>query len=166
MKIDRSLFLILTGSLAGAACQVYVDEPPKTATNTPPPPTANQSTPTPPAPQHAQAPRPIHMRGRAGNNPAPGPSPTPNPAPGCLDNGQAAVGDCGQMQAADSSCAGSTFGQTRCNVYKQYFDAKVAAAAVKCEVGLSSKQVCDSSQSYNCGKTALMQACSDPQVAQ
>ena len=167
MKIDRSLFLILTGSLAGAACQVYVDDPPKTATNPPPPPTSNQSTPTPAAPP---APHVVHLKhpGNAvGPAPAPAPGPTPPPAPaGCLDTGQTTVGSCSQMQAPDPSCASSNFGQSRCNVYTQFFDPKVAAAAVKCEVGLSSKQVCDSSQSYNCGKAALLQACPDAQVAQ
>jgi hypothetical protein len=168
MKIDRSLFLILTGSLAGAACQVYVDDPPKTAANAPP------ATATPPAPGTPATTQPAaastaHVRLRnphGGGGAVTPPGPVPPQPQGCLDNGAGTVGDCAQMQAADPSCAPFPFAQTRCNVYKQYFDAKVAASAVRCEVALSAKQVCDSSQSYNCGKTALLQACPDAQVAQ
>jgi hypothetical protein len=168
MKVDRSLFLILTGSLAGAACQVYVDEPPKTGSNATPPPTANQSNQSTPTAQPATtaAPHIVHLKPRTSGGAVTPPGPQPPTPQSCLDNGQATVGDCGQMQAPDSSCAPFPFPQSRCNVYKQFFDAKTAAAAVKCEIGLSAKQVCDGMQSYNCGKAALLQACPDPQVTQ
>jgi hypothetical protein len=42
----------------------------------------------------------------------------------------------------------------------------VAAAAVSCLASLSSKQVCDATQTYGCGKAALAQACADPEVTQ
>jgi hypothetical protein len=70
------------------------------------------------------------------------------------------------MKAPDSSCAPFPFPQQKCAAYKAYFDAKVAAAAVNCEVALTSQQVCDATQTYNCGKAALAQACPDPGVAQ
>jgi hypothetical protein len=43
---------------------------------------------------------------------------------------------------------------------------KVSAAAVACMTGLSSKQACDASQSDDCAKAALAQACPDSTVAQ
>jgi hypothetical protein len=70
------------------------------------------------------------------------------------------------MHAPDSSCAPFPFPQQRCQTYKTYFDPKVAAAAISCQIALTPKQVCDASQSYGCGKTALAQACADPTVAQ
>ena len=54
----------------------------------------------------------------------------------------------------------------RCNAYKAYFTPKVAATAVTCMTALSSKQECDATQSDNCAKAALAQACPDSSVAQ
>jgi hypothetical protein len=182
MKVDRSLFLVLTGTLAGA-CHIYVDEPPPQTAATPPPPTANQSPPStavpppPPQPQpgspaQPQTPAPlpqtpsppqrtipIHLHG--GSSPAPAPGQT-----ACLDANASTVPDCAAMKAPDPSCAPFPFPQQRCATYKSYFDPKVAAVAVSCMNALSSKQVCDGSQTYNCGKAALAQACPDSTVGQ
>jgi hypothetical protein len=54
----------------------------------------------------------------------------------------------------------------RCQSYATDLDPKVAAAAVTCMNGLSGAAACDSSQAYNCGKTALAQACPDQTLAQ
>jgi hypothetical protein len=70
------------------------------------------------------------------------------------------------MKAPDTSCAPFPFPQQRCATYKSNFAPKVAASAVSCMAALSSKQVCDGSQAYNCGKAALAQACPDPTVGQ
>jgi hypothetical protein len=174
MKVDRSLFLVLTGALAGG-CHIYVDEPAPQTAATPPPPTANQSTPAPgapaapPAPGQPAAPAkpptkvvPIHLRG--GTQPAP--SGTTPPANACLDANTATVPDCATMKAPDTSCAPFPFPQQRCASYKSNFAPKVAASAIACMTALSSKQVCDGSQAYNCGKAALAQACPDPAVGQ
>jgi len=172
MKIDRTLFLVLTGSLAGAGCEVYVNEHPKpppaapaAATPVKPAVVARQQPPAPPAPPSKVVP----LRRLAGGGAAPTPSGggTTPPAPStCLDTGAATIPDCGAMQAADSSCAPFPFPQQKCSAYKTYFDPKVAAVAVSCMTALNGKQVCDGSQSYNCGKAALVQACPDSTLAQ
>jgi hypothetical protein len=50
----------------------------------------------------------------------------------------------------------------RCAAYTANFDPKVGAAAVTCMNGLTGAAACDSTQAYGCGKTALTQACPDP----
>jgi hypothetical protein len=178
MKVDRSLFLLLTGVLAGG-CHIYVDEPgPRTANAPPPPPSPNQATPpTPPAPappppqpgapaqpqQRVTNVIPVHL-GHSGGTPASGGT-TP-PAGACLDANATAVPDCGTMKAPDSTCTPFPFPQQKCTAYKTYFVPKVAAQAISCMTSLSSKQVCDATQTYGCGKAALAQACPDPAVGQ
>jgi hypothetical protein len=172
MKLDRSLFLVLTGTLAGA-CQIYVDDPaPKTAAQpppgapTPPPAAAQPGAPPPAAPAPPAPPRKVAVEVHTA--PAHGgaaPAPTPAPA-ACLDANATTVPDCAGMKAPDTTCAPFPFPSQRCAAYKAYFSAKVAASAVSCMNGLSSKQVCDATFAYNCGKTALAQACPDPQVGQ
>jgi hypothetical protein len=172
MKVDRSLFLVLTGTLSAGACQVYVgDDKPKTpqaaAPGTQPPPTANPSTPTAP-PATPQRVVNLKLEGHGATTPpAPsGGSTPPPPSPSCFDNAAATIPDCASMQPADSSCAPFPFVQQKCAGYKAYLNPKVAAAAVSCMTALTSKQVCDATYAYNCGKSALAQACPDPTVAQ
>ncbi|HEY8039006.1 MAG TPA: hypothetical protein VIF15_04400 [Polyangiaceae bacterium] len=177
MKIDRSLFLVLTGALAGsAACEVYVGDgkhrPPQTASGTQP--TATATTPgaaTTAAPAQPPTPTrtiPLHLaHGGVGPIPSGGGTtpPTPTPTGSCLDANTATVPACA-LQAMGSTCSGNTFPAGKCAVYAADFDPKVAAAAVTCMNGLSGAQLCDSMQTYNCGKTALAQACPDPSVTQ
>jgi hypothetical protein len=100
----------------------------------------------------------------AASTPAP-PATTSAPA-ACLDTGTASVGDCGAIKPPDGSCAHSSAARQKCDAYKTYFDAKIAAIAVSCVTPLSSRQVCDASQPLLCAKTALAQACADPSVVQ
>lgn len=180
MKIDRSLFLLLTGTIAAAttavACEVKVEAgpPPQTAQGPQPPPPQAAAPPPPAAPPPAAKPSiskvpviPFHFLPFGQPAPAAGAGGAPPPQPGaCLDDGAATPDDCAKMQAADKSCAPFPFPTQKCAAYKQYFKPKVAAAAVSCMNGLSSKQVCDGSQSYTCGNGALNQACVDQSVAQ
>jgi hypothetical protein len=176
MKIDRSLFLVLTGTLAGA-CHIYVDEPARTTAAAPPPPAANQATPAAPAapappgqPQAAAAPKPpprvvpLHLGGHPA---APAASASTTPPPGvCLDGNSVTVPDCATVKAPDATCTPFPFPQQKCTAYKTYFAPKVAAQAISCMAALSSKQVCDATTTYGCAKQALAQACPDPQVGQ
>jgi len=109
------------------------------------------STPSTPSPT---APAPI----------APAPA-APAPA-ACLDNGAAPAGDCSAIKPADATCGRVSTAPQKCNAYKTYFDAKIAALAVACVTSLSSRQLCDPSQQLICAKTALAQACADPSVVQ
>jgi hypothetical protein len=175
--------------LGAAGCEVYVgDRRPQSPNGPqqasaapssavppaalPPPPTAAPSSPTPP-PAAAQQGKviPIHLHG-ATSAPAGSSTSTPSsqlgtaPSAACLDNGPATVGDCGAARPPDPSCLGASLTQQRCAASKAYFAPKVAAAAVSCMTALSSQAVCDPSQSDNCAKAALAQACPDSSVAQ
>jgi hypothetical protein len=180
MRIERSLFLVLTGSLAGA-CHVYVDEPASrtaTAPAPPAPPAAPASAqpapaaapataaaqPAPAAPKPPPRVIPIHLGGALA--PAHSGGTTPAPAATCLDANSVTVPDCATVKAPDTTCAPFPFPAQRCATYKTFFDPKVAAQAISCMSALSSKQVCDATQTYNCGKAALAQACPDPEIGQ
>jgi hypothetical protein len=192
MKIDRTLFLVLTGALAATtgACIVEHDHtPPPPAPPPPPPPPAVHPKPIllgfrPPPPKPRPHPFPLPPLHFPGVNvqPSPGPSPAPpaptpaatdggaappqpTPANACLDQGSVPVPAC-QLQPLGASCTGSTFPAQRCQTYSQDFDPKVAAAAVGCMNKLTSQQLCDSSQVYACGNEALQQACNDPTTTQ
>lgn len=208
MKISRTVFLALTGAIAGStAC--YVDSPPP-----PPPP--------PPRPvvyQYA-APRPapttttyiyvnsrgqriatrvvVNKRPRApvgavvadptyrpappsfgvtsptteGGTVAVAPASTVPPPPstggegaGCLDTSTVSVPDCNSLKI-DPSCGIKSFVVQKCNTYRDYFDPAVATVAVSCMEAMSSKQLCDGENTYNCGKQALSEACPDTELAQ
>jgi hypothetical protein len=174
MNMNRSAFLMVTAALSvGAACEVYVGpKPPQNASGPQPAGTAPAAPQPPPPPRK---PTSLHYgQGGAGNPPAPtAPSAGTVPAPGpvtdgraCLDTGATSMGDCAAMQAPDPSCSSPAAAQGKCNAYKTYFDAKVAAAAISCLAGLTGKQACDPSQTSNCARWALAQACPDPAVAQ
>ena len=184
MKIERALFLALTGTIS-AGC--YVVERPRP---TPPPPPQQTVAATaaprpvtplvPAAPGHAATPAaPAHpiphldpIRPGPGVlpvPPAPGPTPTtpipPPPAPqptpsACLDSSAATVPAC------TSTCSSNPFVAQRCATYAADFDSKVATQAIGCMNALTGASACDSMQAYNCGKIALNKACSDPTVAQ
>jgi hypothetical protein len=180
---------LFANALAGG-CHIYVDEPaPRTAYRPPapppqppaPPPTqsaAPSATPAPSATQaHAVAPRPIvHVGGLApGPNNAPPATATPTAsaaasaapaAPACLDATAATVPDCSSVKAPDATCAPSAVAQQRCSVIKTYYDPKIAAQAISCMASLSSKQVCDATQTAACSKSALARACPDPALGQ
>ncbi len=176
MKIDRTRFLVLTSALAAAAC-VVVDHKPVPPPPPPPPPPAHAA--AAPAhivfhePPHGATPAPapgthpvivFHQPQPLGTPtapPAPGPTPpppapTPTPTSVCLDSSTSAVPACAV------SCPSNPFMAQRCATYTANFDSKVATSAVTCMNGLTGAAACDSSQAYGCGKTALSQACPDP----
>jgi hypothetical protein len=182
MTLSRSLALVAAGVLSVAACHVYVRDP--YATYQPPPPRPRPAVvvrPAPPAPAPEPSP-PQPSRATVRYTPAPpsatvtatSPESTPSalstpastPPAACLDTGPAPVGDCSAIKPPDASCGRSSSASQKCNAYKTYFDAKIAALAVTCVTALSSKQVCDPSQPLICAKTALAQACADPSVVQ
>ncbi|HEX8796557.1 MAG TPA: hypothetical protein VF765_36655 [Polyangiaceae bacterium] len=177
MKVDRSLFLVLAGALAAGGCLVKEYQPPAPPPPAPPPaPVANNSSPTPPPAPGQPAPhlQPLHEENGKGGTPTPfhfgpikpqpGPAPTPQPTPApsaCLDSGATQA----PAVCNPSMCPSNPFAKTRCTTYAQYFDAKVGAAAVNCLNGLNTS-TCDSQHAYDCGKSALAQACPDQTVGQ
>ncbi len=155
MKIDRLLCFVVAGA---AGCHVYVDEPPKAPQTAAAPPAPAVAKPEPaPAKPVKVVPLKLHT-GTAGGG-------TPAPAAACFDTGAATAGDCATLPAP-SGCTPVPTPAQKCNAYKAYFQPKVAAAAVLCMGGLSGTQACDSTQTSNCGKSALALACPDPSVAQ
>jgi hypothetical protein len=171
MKVDRSLFHVLTGAIAASAvaCVVKEYQPPPPPPPAPPPaPVAQPAAPAPGAPHLL----PMHGGMPVANNnqpapaphilplhPTPGPTPYPNPAPSsCLDENATTAPTC--SSSLTSSCSGNAFPMQRCQAYLQYFDPKVGANAINCMNGLGAN-ACNSSSDYDCGKAALAQACPD-----
>lgn len=171
MKMDRSLFLLLTGTLAasGAACVLKVNEPDTPANPAGSAVAAGGSA----APGATAAPtgdpnaRPVgrglkNVRGIGGLDTPPTPPPAavdggaaPAPASACLDTGAATAGDCSTM--ADKTCS---WAAKRCSAYAQYLQPKVAAQAVACTI--AAKDACSAQAAVGCGSTAMAASCSDP----
>jgi hypothetical protein len=169
MKMDRSLFLLITGALAGTgACVIKEVEP---APATPPTATAAAATPAtaapaattpamPPGKQVGHNLKTVRGVTNLGTTPAPTPTPTPTPTPAtaCLDTGTATAGDCTTM--VDKSCS---WAAKRCASYNQYLNPKVAAQAVSCTVAATN--ACGGQAAVGCGQTAMAASCSDPNAA-
>jgi|GEM_PF-1960343 hypothetical protein len=192
----RSLAVVVAVALSAADCHVYVPEPYAYQPAPPPPrppvarPVAPAPPPPPPMPPQPSPPEPPRRVARRTVAPPtvsvettsvysastpppstaiPAPPATPSTASApvaCLDTGVAPVGDCGAIKLPDASCEHFSAARQKCDAYKTYFDAKVAALAVSCVTSLTSRQVCDASQPLICAKTALAQACPDPSVVQ
>ncbi len=169
MKLVGTVLRALAGSFVIAACHVYAgDEYPGTARAATPRQAAPPSSSMTPATQAPASPKitAIHLQSSA----APAQAVATVAASGatlpCIDNGVAAVPDCGALQTPDPSCAPTVFPQQKCNAYRAYLNPKVAAMAVSCMVELSRRQLCDGFPSYNCGRIALARACPDASVAQ
>jgi hypothetical protein len=176
MKIERSLFLALTGAIAGAACVVYTEPhnpptqpapsvPPGATAVPPTQPTVATNPAAPPPPKHVVSAGAVHDTHAGGGSnppaPTPGPTPPPPPAGSCLDTSAATAGDCTKFtNPSSSSCS---FAQSKCSAYNTYFNPKVAAQAYSCMQGASN--VCSGTAPYDCGKSALQQSCPDPNVA-
>jgi len=99
---------------------------------------------------------------------APGPATPPSTGgevAGCLDTAAVAVPDCNSLKI-DPSCGIKSFVVQKCNTYRDFFDPAVATVAVSCMEAMSSKQLCDGENTYNCGKQALSEACPDTELAQ
>jgi hypothetical protein len=90
----------------------------------------------------------------------------PSPATeSCVDSGAMAVPDCTGMHVP-ASCGIRSFLVQRCETYRTYMDAKVAAVAIQCMEGLPARQQCDAASAYDCGKQALSESCEDSGLAQ
>jgi hypothetical protein len=107
---------------------------------------------------------PIRLRARAQSSPPPTPADARTGT--CLDELAAPRADCALVRAPDASCAPFPFPLQKCAAYQAYFDPKIAAVAVACLAGLSSRQLCDPTQIDACGTNALSEACEDPTVGQ
>ena len=147
-----------------AACHIYVDQP---APRPPPPapaPVVQRSASAPQAEPHRRVSR---LRLLAGAEPTPpAPTGTDDGAGTCLDELAAPPPDCSLLRAPDPSCEPFPLPYQKCESYKAYFDPKIAAVAVACLAGLSSRQLCDPGQIDACGTNALSEACEDRTVGQ
>jgi hypothetical protein len=165
MKIDKSLFLLVTGTIAGTACSFNIssNNPGTTPSATP------QATAPATAPPGPAGPGPRHLSGHTlglkgtpldlgDGGAAPPPAPTPPPAAACLDNGASTAIDCTTM--TDKSCG---WAKKRCDAFTQYLNPKVANQAATCAT--QAKDACSGS-AVTCTQTAMKSACADPQVAQ
>jgi hypothetical protein len=163
MKPDRSfVFLAAVAFAAAAGCHVYVDEPPKSPQTAAAPQHAPTAAPAPaPAPAKPEKVIPLKL-----HEPGPSGGTTPAPVVACLDTGASTTGDCAALPAPSGCTPGAPTPLLRCNAYRAYFQPKVAAAAVACLTALSGTQICDSTQTSGCAKTALARSCTDPSVAQ
>jgi len=172
MKIERSLFLALTGVLSGsAACVIYTHDPANDPTSAAPtstiPPGATAVPPTQPTavapsvPKHEVASGVRGHRGGVTPQTDGGAAPPTPPAGQCLDNSAATAGDCTKLTGP--SAEGCVAAQGKCGAYNAYFRPKVAAQAYSCMQ--SAQNLCTSTAANDCGKSALQQACPDPNVA-
>ena len=175
MKIQRSLFIALTGALA--ACAVHEHDGPMPPMNNGGGSSfqgSNNSTPSTPA--HTNPPAPPPPPAPHTNPPAPPPAPPPPPSPpsvhppdhldpirpggACLDSNATTVPPCTVICSANMNVA------THCATYALNFEPKVAAAAVSCMNGLRGATGCDLVAANNCGRSALAEACVSASVSQ
>jgi hypothetical protein len=84
---------------------------------------------------------------------------------GCLDTSSTPVPECSNLKL-DPGCGIRSFVLQKCNTYRDYLDPTVATVAVDCMERMSSQQLCDAENTYNCGKQALSEACPDSDLAQ
>ena len=93
------------------------------------------------------------------------PTPPSAEGAGCLDASAMSVPECSNLKV-ESGCAIRSFVLEKCNTYRDTLDPSVATVAVDCMERMSSKQLCDAANTYNCGKQALSEACPDTELAQ
>jgi hypothetical protein len=84
---------------------------------------------------------------------------------GCLDTSAMSVPECSNLKV-EPGCAIRSFVLEKCNTYRDTLDPSVATVAVDCMERMSSKQLCDATNTYNCGTQALSEACPDTDLAQ
>jgi len=82
---------------------------------------------------------------------------------GCLDTSPTSVPECSNLKL-EPGCVIRSFVFQKCNAYRDTFDPSVAAVAVDCMKRMSSQQLCDATNTYNCGKQALSEACPDNEL--
>jgi hypothetical protein len=92
-------------------------------------------------------------------------TPSSGEGEGCLDTGAGTIPECGNLKL-EAGCPIRSFVLQKCNTYREILDPSVATVAVDCLGRMSSKQLCDASNTYNCGKQALSEACPDSELAQ
>ncbi len=188
MKIDRSIFLVLTGTLAAVACSSKPASSPAAYTSpdadpafpsmkktVAAAPTTATATPTPPP--TADTPRP-----------APPPSPPKRDSKTIANNTEedtacghtnkrfnASKAGCNDAVGAPLNCKALGVGFPAkegcqrgddlvglCDGYKRAFKPRIAAQAFGCIARVPAAQKCDSCNTQACGYDALMDACPDP----
>jgi hypothetical protein len=92
------------------------------------------------------------------------PTPPTAATEGCLDAEAMPVPDCSEVKV-DPTCGIRSFVMQRCATYRNLLDPKVATVAIGCMASLSPTQLCDATNTYDCGKQALAQACADTGLA-
>lgn len=125
--------------------------------------------PASPGLQFAATPGPSTESGAAVAPETPGaqqaaPPAPPSTAESCLDEDPMPVPDCSQVKV-DPSCGMRSFVMQQCATYRNFLDAKVATVAIGCMAALTPRQLCDATNTYDCGKQALAQACADTGLA-
>jgi hypothetical protein len=164
--MDKTRFLLLTGSIAagGAACVIREAKDPATPVT---PVTTTTTTTTPgatqgadPGARHVTTKQVGSLRGVTVDNGDGGaPAPTPAPTTACLDDTATASGDCATI--SDKTCS---WASKRCTAYKTYLKGKVGASAVACTLAASSN-ACSGTTTVDCGRNAVKAACVDAKVA-
>jgi hypothetical protein len=138
MKIDRTLFLALCGTIAsGAACK-------QTATTTT---------------------VPILDIGSVGSAmPAPPPvveAPASEAAAKCDDSIGGDGPSCEALQSEDPSCAPFEFPHTQCYGFTPLLKPRLASAFVTCLAKLTPRELCDATNTYKCKNEVIRMACRD-----
>ena len=170
MKMDKTLFLLLTGTIAAAstACIIREAKDPAapgtpaatTAATTAPATTTAPAQDSDPGARHVTPKQVGSLKGISVDNGDGGaPAPTPAPTTACLDDTATASGDCATI--SDKSCS---WASKRCTAYKTYLKGKVAASAVACTLAASSN-ACTGTTTVDCGRNAIKAACVDAKVA-
>jgi hypothetical protein len=183
MKIDRSVFFLLTATIAGAACASDPGATPKTVAETKQKPPETIEMPTLDAPTASSTPAPPAATAKA---PPPPPPPPPPPAmkkkarlaedemckpttkkfdpnrKGCDDQGQVAM-NCGAVSSypASETCGGPNPIREKCEAYKKTMKPKVAMATWTCQLRNNGKPNCETCPTSMCAYEALMGACPD-----
>jgi hypothetical protein len=142
MKIDRTLFLALCGTIAsGAACK-------QTATTT-----------TVPILD-------IGSIASATATPAPIVEATPSEVAAKCDDSIAGDGpSCEALQTEDSSCAPFEFPHMQCSGFAPLLKPRLASAFIACLARLSPQELCDATNTYKCKKDVVHMACKDSSAA-
>ncbi len=192
MKIDRSVFLVLTGTLAsavGVACSSKPASTPAAYTSSdadPAFPSIKKSAPTAQATTAAAATPPPAPTSEA---PRPTPPPPPKRDPKTIANNAEEDDACGhttkRFNASKAACNDAAGGGLNCKAlsvgysakegcqsgsnlveqcdgYKRAFKPRIAAQAFGCIARMPATKKCDGCATQSCGYDALMDACPDP----
>jgi hypothetical protein len=159
MQIDAKSFFMLTATLAAGAAGGYVASekhllPPLEPKPEPPPPVAS----APPAPTASAVPD------AAASAPAAASTPPPASAVPPCDDTTGTPGECPPLGLPTVEGGCGSYANVRCGEFKQAMKPRVAALAVACLARLTPQDRCNPQRVNLCGHTALMNACTEPEV--